>query len=270
MDSRPTILCLHAHPDDEAFFGGGASAHYAARGHRLVLVTCTLGQLGYDGAGRAGNEVGHDSLDTRANRAGELQRVAALLGFSRVVTLGYDDSGMKGWAENASDRAFMNTDLEAVASTVASIIDHENAAVVITYDESGFYGHPDHVHANAVARRAVELSASAQRLYYCVTPAGVMSSVTAEATARGLSMPAWVLDAGAHVDPALVTTTLDVSPYVGLKRAAMAGHATQIDNRDLVAMDDALFTRLFGTEWYQRAWSRRDTGGDETDLLGGL
>jgi LmbE family N-acetylglucosaminyl deacetylase len=270
MTSAATIVCVHAHPDDEAFFGGGASAHYAALGHRLVLVTCTLGQLGYDGAGRAGNVQGHDALDAKAHRAGELQRAASLLGFSRVVTLGYDDSGMAGWPENESESAFMNADVEAVAATIASILDHENAQVVITYDESGFYGHPDHVRANAVARAAVQLSSSVERLYYSVVPTGVMSSVVSDAAARGLSMPAWVLDAGSRIDPALVTTTLDVSDLVALKREAMAAHATQIDNKDLIEMDDEVFARLFRTEWYQRAWSRHETGGDETDLVGGL
>ena len=62
MTPRPTLVCVHAHPDDEAFFGGGASAHYARLGYGVVLITCTNGRLGFDGAGRAGNEPGHDGL----------------------------------------------------------------------------------------------------------------------------------------------------------------------------------------------------------------
>jgi len=270
MAFLPTIVCVHAHPDDEAFFGGGASAHYAALGHRLVLITCTSGQLGFDSQGRAGNVEGHDALDTKATRAGELQRSAAMLGFSRIVTLGYDDSGMKGWPENDNPHAFMNASVDAVGRTVASILDEESAQVVITYDESGFYGHPDHIQANAVARRAVELASSVQRLYYSVVPDGIMTSLVEQATAQGLSMPAWVLDAGVHVKADLVATTLDVGPYVHLKHDAMAAHATQIDNRDLVDMDDELFALLFRTEYYQRAWARSETASDQTDLLGGL
>jgi LmbE family N-acetylglucosaminyl deacetylase len=270
MTLEPTIVCVHAHPDDEAFFGGGASAHYAALGHRLVLITCTSGQLGYDSAGRAGDVAGHDAQQTKATRAAELQRSAAMLGFSRVVTLGYDDSGMMGWPHNENRNAFMNASVDAVASTVASILDEEDAQVVITYDESGFYGHPDHIQANAVARRAVERSSNVQRLYYSVVPEGIMTSLVEQATAQGLSMPAWVLDAGVHVKSDLVATTLDVGEYVRLKRDAMAAHATQIDNQDLIEMDDGLFALLFGTEYYQRAWAREDTGADKTDLLGGL
>ena len=73
MTSLPTLLCVHAHPDDEAFFGAGVSAHYAALGHRVVLITCTSGQLGFDGAGRSGDQLGHDALQTRVTRAGELR-----------------------------------------------------------------------------------------------------------------------------------------------------------------------------------------------------
>src|SRR5665213_2556112 len=130
MSSLPTLVCVHAHPDDEAFFGAGASAHYATLGHRVVLITCTYGQLGIDLSGRPGNEAQHDSLATKIVRAGELQRAAALLGIARVVTLGFEDSGMKGWPENDHPNAFINVDVDAVAGTIATIFDQERAAVV--------------------------------------------------------------------------------------------------------------------------------------------
>ncbi len=270
MAFLPSLVCVHAHPDDEAFFGAGATAHYSALGHRCVLITCTSGQLGVDPAGRAGDVPGHDELETRAARAGELQRAAARLGFSRVITLGYDDSGMKGWPSNDNPNAFMNANVDAVARTIASIFDEEHAAVVVTYDEKGFYGHPDHVQANAVTRQAVVLATTVERLYYSVVPEGVMAALVAGARSLGLSLPAWVLDASTHVSDELVASTLDVSEYVKVKREAMAAHATQTDNEDLVEMRDDLFSLLFSTEYYQRAWSRGDTNADATDLFGGL
>jgi LmbE family N-acetylglucosaminyl deacetylase len=270
MSSLPTLVCVHAHPDDEAFFGAGATAHYAGLGYRVVLITCTSGQLGFDASGLSGDLDGHDPLQTRATRAGELQRSASTLGFSRVVTLGYDDSGMSGWRQNKSPEAFMNADVDAVARTIAAIMDEEEARVVVTYDENGFYGHPDHIQANVVTRRAIEFSAGVDRLYYSVVPGGIVTSLVAQAAARGLSMPAWVLDASTHVKDELVATTLDVSATVETKHAAMAAHASQIDNEDLVEMDGELFSLLFGTEYYQRAWSRHDTRDDKTDLMGGL
>jgi LmbE family N-acetylglucosaminyl deacetylase len=270
MSSLATMVCVHAHPDDEAFFGGGATAHYAALGHRVVLITCTSGQLGFDAHGRTGDEEGHDELQTKATRANELQRAVVTLGFARVVTLGYDDSGMMGWPQNKNPDAFMNANVDAVARTIAAIFDEEDAKVIVTYDENGFYGHPDHIQANVVTRRAIELSNSVERLYYSVVPAGVMTSLVDQAKAEGLAMPAWVLDASTLVNDDVVATTLDASEYIRTKHDAMAAHATQIDNEDLVEMNDQLFSLLFSTEYYQRAWNRHDTADDKTDLMGGL
>ncbi len=265
-----TLVCVHAHPDDESFFGAGATAHYAGLGHRVVLVTCTAGQFGRDPDGRGGDEPGHDALATRSVRAGELQRAAALLGFSRVVTLGFDDSGMSGWPQNANPRAFMNADVEAVGRTLAAILDEERASVVVTYDENGFYGHPDHVMANVVTRRALDVAATVERLYYPVVPRGLLARFVEDAQALDLSLPSWVLEADGTVPDELVATTLDARPYAAVKQRAMATHGSQVDNDDVVAMDETLFTMLFGTEYFQRAWARRDVAGDATDLFGGL
>jgi LmbE family N-acetylglucosaminyl deacetylase len=270
MSFLPTLVCVHAHPDDEAFFAAGAVAHYADLGHRVVLITCTNGQLGIDQAGRAGSDPAHDSLTTRSVRAGELQRAAALLGFSRAVSLGYDDSGMAGWTQNERPSAFMNADVDAVAETLASIFDEEQAVVVVTYDEKGFYGHPDHVMANVVTRRALDFAKGVERLYYPVVPRGVITTFVDGARDLGLSLPAWVLEAGTNVPDELVTTTLDARDYATQKQAAMATHASQVDNDDVVRMNEDLFTLLFGTEYYQRAWSRYAANGDHADLFGGL
>ena len=270
MASLPTLVCVHAHPDDESFFGSGAIAHYSSLGHRVVLITCTAGQLGFDGAGRSGDQPAHDALQTKVTRAAELQRSAEILGIARVVTLGYNDSGMKGWPENDSPSAFMNANVEAVGRTIAAILDEEDAAVVVTYDESGFYGHPDHIMANEVACAGVALSSTVERLYYSVVPEGVITTLLAGAAKLGPSLPHWVTDASTHVSDELVSTTLDVSPYIRVKHDSMAAHGTQIDNEDLVEMNDDLFSLLFSTEYYQRAWSRHDTTGDESDLMGGL
>jgi LmbE family N-acetylglucosaminyl deacetylase len=270
MTSLATLAFVHAHPDDEAFFGGGAAAHYAALGHRVILITCTMGQLGFDAKGRAGNEDGHDELRTTMTRAGELQHSAAVLGFARMVNLGYKDSGMMGWPQNDNPSSFWKVDTDAAARAIASIFDEEDVKVVVTYDEKGFYGHPDHIQANVVSRKAVALSSSVERLYYSVVPQGNITKLIADAEPLGLSLPAFVLDAGVHVDDDLIATTLDMSKYIHVKHDSMAAHASQIDNEDLVEMPDALFALLFSTEYYQRAWSRHETSGDGVDLMGGL
>jgi len=271
VTSPPSLVFVHAHPDDEALFGAGSARHYADRGARVTLVTCTRGQLGLDPAAREGDDPRHDDLDTASTRAGELVRAAELLGFSRVVTLGYRDSGMAGWPQNAHPEAFVNADLEATARTLGALFDEVDARVVVTYDESGFYGHPDHVMANVVTRRAVELSNTVERLYYPVVPREVLSDFVDGARGLGVFLPAWVVEAGTHVDADSVATTMQVRPYAGVKQRAMATHASQVDNGDLVGMPEELFALLFGTEYFQRAWSRARVapGADAHDLLGG-
>jgi LmbE family N-acetylglucosaminyl deacetylase len=271
MMESPVLLCVHAHPDDEALFTAGITAHYAELGVRNVLVTCTLGQLGIDDQGRNGADPQHDSMITRATRAGELQRAAALVGYARHITLGFLDSGMRGWAANDDPDAFVNVDVEATARVIADLIDQEGATVVVTYDENGFYGHPDHVMANVVTRRAVQLSMSAQRLFYPVIPRGVLGSFVAQAREQGVFLPAWVEDAVADTPDEAVSSVMDVSRFAALKQTAIATHASQIDNADLVTMAPTLFALLFGTEYYQLGWRRDESSlACAEDLFGGL
>jgi LmbE family N-acetylglucosaminyl deacetylase len=258
MTSRPTLLCVHAHPDDEALFTAGITSYYAEQGYRVVLVTCTNGQFGIDDQGRGGADVGHNPLITRATRAQELVYAAALVGFERCLTLGFSDSGMRGWPQNDLPDAFINCDVEATAQLLADVIDELDAAVVVTYDENGYYGHPDHVMANVVTRRAVQKSARAQRLFYPVTPRSVLQEFLPRARAAQLRLPAWVIDAVPDIADEDVHVTMDVSRFSARKQEAIALHASQIDNADLVTMDPELFALLFGTEYYQFAWRRDD------------
>jgi len=271
MTSRPTLLCVHAHPDDESLFTAGITSHYAEAGYRVVLVTCTNGQFGIDDHGRGGADAGHDPLVTRATRAKELQYAGALVGFERQLTLGFSDSGMVGWPQNDLPDAFINCDVEATATLLANIIDEENASVVVTYDENGYYGHPDHVMSNTVTRRAVARSTKAQRLFYPVTPRSVLSAFMPQARAANLNLPAWVEHAVADIADESVAVVMDVSRFSGRKQAAIALHASQIDNNDLVTMDPSMFELLFGTEYYQLAWRRDESkAAGSADLFGGL
>lgn len=270
MNPVPTLVCVHAHPDDEALFTAGITAHYAALGYDVVLITCTNGRLGIDDRGRPGSHAEHDRDVTAATRAGELQRAAKLAGFHRVVTLGYNDSGMRGWPQNTEAGAFMAADVDKTAAVLGALLDEVGATVVVTYDENGFYGHPDHIMTNTVTRRALERCESVERLYYPVIPRTVLERFTRDAEEEGVFLPAWVLDAVPGTADDEVATTMDVRAYAQRKQAAIAAHVSQIDNADLVTMAPELFTLLFGTEYYQRAWSRREASGDQTDLFGGL
>ncbi len=270
MTVTKTLVCVHAHPDDESLFTAGITAHYAELGYQIILVTCTSGLLGIDDQNRPGSAVGHHREYVRAIRAKELQDAAHLVGISRVVTLGYEDSGLPGWDQNSAPLAFMNCNVDAVGTTLAAIFAEVGATVVVTYDENGFYGHPDHIMANRVTQDAVAKSPSVERLYYPVMPSDLMADFVARATAQRVSLPKWVTDASVDIDRSLVSTVMDVSRFSSLKQRAIATHASQTDNADLVTMDPTLFAMLFGTEFYQRAFSKTPTSADSVDLFGGL
>jgi len=270
MAPSKTLVCVHAHPDDEALFTAGATAHYAALGYRVVLVTCTLGQLGLDDQGRPGSHPDHNAAWTKATRASELLAAGELCGFTRQVQLGYFDSGMKGWASGDDPRAFINADVESVGRVLAALFDEVRADVVVTYDENGFYGHPDHIQANRVTRKALAFATTVKRLYYPILPSSVLDRFVTLATNDGVSLPAWITDANNSVGDDQVAATLDVSKYSELKQRAIAAHASQVDNADLVTMAPELFQLIFGTEYYQRAWSNEPVANDDHDLFGGL
>ena len=147
-----TLVCLHAHPDDEALSTGGTMARASAEGHRVVLVVATNGEHG---------EVPEDLRDGETlvdRRRAETEASAAALGIDRVVWLGYTDSGMTGWEQNADPASFLQADVEEAARRVAEVLEEESADVLTTYDWHGNYGHPDHVKVHHVGHRAAELA----------------------------------------------------------------------------------------------------------------
>src|SRR5712691_10483231 len=163
-----TLLAVHAHPDDETITMGGTLARYSAEGVRTIVVTCTRGDLGEvrDPILLAGASSVADLRDR------ELDAAARRLGVSRVVRLGYSDSGMAGWPENHRPGAFFAADLAEAAERVVEIIEQERPQVMVAYDATGGYGHPDHVKAHHVTVKAFESSGAARpaRLYFVRLP----------------------------------------------------------------------------------------------------
>jgi LmbE family N-acetylglucosaminyl deacetylase len=146
-----TLVCFHAHPDDESIATAGVMAAAAADGHRVVLVVATLGEEGEVAEGFLSPG---ESLAER--REAETRASAQILGASRVEFLGYRDSGMVGTPANEHPAAFCQADLDEAAERLASILRDEGADVVTIYDENGVYGHPDHVQVHRVGVRAAE------------------------------------------------------------------------------------------------------------------
>ena len=151
-------MFLHAHPDDEASQTAGTMARAAAEGHRVVTVFATGGEHG---------EVPDDLAPGETvvqRRRREAQDAADVLGVARIAWLGYVDSGMTGWEQNAHEGAFSAADLDEAGHRLADLLDEEGADLLVGYDWHGGYGHPDHVQVHRVAHRAAELAASPPRV----------------------------------------------------------------------------------------------------------
>ncbi len=242
-----TLVAFHAHPDDESTLSGGTLARAAAEGHRVVVVVATLGEAGL--TGNAGDELG-------GRRLGELERATAALGGSRVVWLGFADSGRDGRAP-APD-AFVRADVDVAAERLAAVLREERADVLTVYDPAGGYGHPDHVKLHAVGLRAaalavtpVVLEATVDRraLLRLVRWLRLVPGLPPEFRARGLDH--------AFSAPERLTHRVDVRSQLARKRAAMAAHASQrTGGRTPRSIDVYLrlpapvFRWAFGREWY--------------------
>lgn len=261
-----TLVTFHAHPDDEAIATGGTMARAAAAGHRVVLVTATAGDLG---------EVAEGFLapgETLAERrTAELKAAAEILGVARTEILGYRDSGMVGTPANEDPGCFWRADLEEAAARLATILTEEEAEVLTIYDDHGNYGHPDHVQVHRVGVRAAEL-AGVPRVYEATVNRDAFVRLMSQAAERGLLEIPDIDGVGADMGlpESQLTTVVDVSAYLDVKRAAMAAHASQIGETSFfLAMPPEAFVAAFSSEWYRRRdpGSERKPGDWETDLF---
>ncbi len=261
-----TLVTFHAHPDDEAIATGGTMAKAAAAGHRVILVVATKGEHG---------EVADGYLDPGEalweRRVKETSAAAEILGVSRVEFLGYVDSGMIGTPENDAPECFWRADVEGAAARLATILTEEKADVVTAYDEIGGYGHPDHIQVHRVGMRAAELAG---------TPKAYMNTINRDHLRRSFAA---ALEAGEEIpgdiDPAdlaelgvpeaRITTAVDVTAFLDVKRRAMAAHGSQIaETSFFLAMPPDHFAVGFGTEWYVLVGAPPGTA--EDDLFAGL
>jgi LmbE family N-acetylglucosaminyl deacetylase len=169
-----TFLAVHAHPDDEASSSGGLYRLLADQGARTVLVTCTNGECGDALDGAKPDADHHDGDEVAKVRAVELDNAVKILGISRLVRLGYRDSGMKGWPQNDDPESFWATPVEVGAARLAEVLMQERPQVIMTYNAYGFYGHPDHIQANRITLAALEMIDYEPTLYFNAIPDSVM------------------------------------------------------------------------------------------------
>ncbi len=296
------LLLVHAHPDDESIGQGATMAKYAAEGRGVTLVTCTAGEMGEILV----PELEHLAADRDdalgEHRQGELAAAMKALGVTDHRFLGgfgrYRDSGMK-WhddghavaADEVHENAFWRADLTEAADLLVEIIREVRPQVLVTYDQFGGYGHPDHIQAHRVATYAAALAAvpsyrtdlgeawDIAKIYW-----GAMSESRMRAGLRALR------DAGDSTSfqgmdpdgplPHFITpdenlaAEVDAEDYVEAKMAALAAHATQITtDGPFFALSNNVGSAAWGREYYRIAKGERGPAGEnglETDLFAGL
>jgi N-acetyl-1-D-myo-inositol-2-amino-2-deoxy-alpha-D-glucopyranoside deacetylase len=288
------LLLVHAHPDDESIGTGATMAKYAAEGAGVTLVTCTLGELGEvippelaQLAWEAGGGLGQ-------HRIGELDAACRALGVADHRFLGgpgrWRDSGMMGTPSNDWDGCFWRADLDEAARELLAVIAEVRPQVMVSYDDNGFYGHPDHIQAHRVAWRAFELADGLVSKFYATA---IPRSVLAEAMALMAEDSGGQEAGGAEVggtdftrvesvdelpfgtDDDKVSTEIEAGAYLGAKLAAMRAHVTQIAvDSPFFALSDKVGQRALGTEYYTLlagpSGPADSPSGRESDLFAGL
>ncbi|MFF4649628.1 N-acetyl-1-D-myo-inositol-2-amino-2-deoxy-alpha-D-glucopyranoside deacetylase [Streptomyces sp. NPDC001380] len=286
------LLLVHAHPDDESIGNGATMARYAAEGALVTLVTCTLGEEGEV----IPPELAHlaaDRDDTLgAHRSGELAAAMKELGVTDHRFLGgpgrYRDSGMMGVPSNDRPGCFWRADVDEAAAHLVAVVREVRPQVLVTYDEDGGYGHPDHIQAHRVAMRAHALAAdpafrpdlgpawAVPKVYWNCMPRSVLEAGFAALRAAGKESPfpgvASADDVPGVVDDALVTAAVDGSAHAARKAAAMAAHATQIAvDGPFFALSNDLGQPMPAVEYYRLVHGVPGVAdGREDDLFAGL
>jgi len=272
MPERPlTLMAVHAHPDDEAISTGGILARYSAEGVRTVLVTCTNGELGDAPGGIKPGEPGHDESVVVPLRRKELEASCEVLGVTNLELLGYHDSGMEGWPQNDAPGSFWRTPVAAAGSRLAALLRAFEPQVVVTYDENGFYGHPDHIQANRVTHAAIAECGIPAKLYYTAMPRSRLHGFRDLMLEAGVELPDEVQENPDFGTPdELITTTIDCSDFTAQKYASLAAHASQSDNIFFLKMGEELFGSIMGAESFVRVQDSTGAPVPEDDLFAGI
>jgi N-acetyl-1-D-myo-inositol-2-amino-2-deoxy-alpha-D-glucopyranoside deacetylase len=280
------LLLVHAHPDDETINNGVTMAKYAKDGAQVTLVTCTRGEEGEVLVAELSNLASDKDDKLGQHREIELKDAMAHLGISDFRFLGapnkkWRDSGMMGTPQNDRKDVFWQSDLEEAANELVKIILEIKPQVLITYDEFGGYGHPDHIKAHRVAMRAAEIAEingwKIEKIYWNTMPRSVIQMGIEKMKEVGSDFfGAESADDLPFAKPdELVTSVVHASEYVPQKLAAMKAHATQIAvDGPFFALSNNLGLSVWGDEYYTIVKGEKaapfDENGRELDLFAGI
>jgi N-acetyl-1-D-myo-inositol-2-amino-2-deoxy-alpha-D-glucopyranoside deacetylase len=286
MSTHQRLLLVHAHPDDETINNGATMAKYAAAGAQVTLVTCTRGEEGEVLVPSLANLASSADDKLGEYRVVELTNAMAALGIKDFRFLGapnkkWRDSGMMGTEPNNRKDVFWQVDLDEAAQELVKIILEIKPQVMITYDEIGGYGHPDHIKAHLVAMRAAELAADAgwqiSKIYWNTMPRSVIQKGIDKMKEIGSDFfGAESADDLPFAKPdELVTSLISAPEYVDQKMAAMKAHETQISiDGPFFALSNNLGLSIWGDEYYTLVKGEKaapfDADGRELDLFAGI
>ena len=190
----------------------------------------------------------------------------------------FRDSGMMGTETNNRPDVFWQADLDTAAQLLVSVIDEIKPHILITYDEIGGYGHPDHIKAHLVAMRATELSQwQIHKIYWNTIPKSVIAAGMAAMKEVGSDFFGSdnIDEIPFAKDDSFVTTLIDANQFVDAKMDAMAAHATQIAlDGPFFALSNNLGLAIWGHEFYTLVRGEKsapfDNDGRESDLTSGI
>jgi N-acetyl-1-D-myo-inositol-2-amino-2-deoxy-alpha-D-glucopyranoside deacetylase len=277
------MLLVHAHPDDETINNGSTMALYAARGAQITLITCTRGEEGEVLIPELAHLAAHESDTLGDHRIQELAQAMVALGVTDHRFLGegvtrYRDSGMMGTAANDGPDTFWKADFNQATQSLVSVIDEVKPHVLITYDEFGGYGHPDHIQAHRVAMAAAESADwKIPKIYWNVMPKSVIQDGIEKMKELGSDfMGAESADDLPFAkDDSFVHARIDGAEYVHQKMDAMRAHGTQIAiDGPFFSLSNNLGLEIWGNEYYTLVQGEKsgqlDSAGHETDLFAGI
>jgi N-acetyl-1-D-myo-inositol-2-amino-2-deoxy-alpha-D-glucopyranoside deacetylase len=286
VSAAKRLLLVHAHPDDETINNGVTMAKYAALGAQVTLVTCTRGEEGEVLVNELANLASDKDDKLGEHREIELKDAMDELGIKDFRFLGapskkWRDSGMMGTPANDRDDVFWQADLDEASIELVKIILEIKPQVLITYDEFGGYGHPDHIKAHRVAMRAAELAANqgwqVSKIYWNTMPRSVIQMGIEKMKEVGSDFfGAESADDLPFAKPdELVSTVVNAPEYVPAKLAAMKAHATQISvDGPFFALSNNLGLSVWGDEYYTLVKGEKaapfDANGRELDIFAGI
>jgi mycothiol S-conjugate amidase len=250
VSDRPTLLSVHAHPDDEASKGAPTVARYHAEGVRTVLVCCTGGEEGdlQNPALREPGQPFHGLTPEQERelviqmRPAELAASVAVIGFDEVVMLGYRDSGMPETHTNEHPDCFHQADLDEATEKLVEVIRRERPQVILTYgDDQRGYPHPDHLRVHDISVLAFDRAGDPEwypdagppfqplKLYYSAWSKARIVAVHEALIAKVGESPFDEKWLDRPDTDHRITTRLDVGPFMFARSGALRAHATQVD-----------------------------------------